>query len=131
MSEAAAARSIARAAACNTNSVRSAMGADGSMCKPHRTTSTAEHPLTGRDAVNITQKASGAMVLKSKFPEVMTILTMIEKAFDLERQALARGDEATVAEAMHCTRCELSYRLQNTLMIACHEHEREPVGSSV
>ena len=78
MSEAAAARSIARAAACNTNSVRSAMGADGSMCKPHRTTSTAEHPLTGRDAVNITQKASGAMVLKSKFPEVMTILTMIE-----------------------------------------------------
>ena len=77
------------------------MGADGSMCKPHRTTSTAEHPLTGRDAVNITHKASGAMVLKSKFPEVMTILTMIEKA-------LARGDEATVAEAMHCTRCELS-----------------------
>ena len=127
MADKATIRSNERAAAHNT--VRDLVGAAGGMRKPLRTTSTAEHPLTGRDAVNITQKASGAMVLKSKFPEVMTILTMIEKAFDLERQALTRGGESTVADAMHCTRCELSYRLQNTLMVACHEHE--PVGSSV
>ena len=118
MSEAAAARSIARAAACNTNSVRSAMGADGSMCKPHRTTSTAEHPLTGRDAVNITQKASGAMVLKSKFPEVMTILTMIEKAFDLERQALARGTR----RRSHCGRGYALHSLRVIISSAEHTH---------
>lgn len=118
--------------ACAYQAATACFGDEGSMRKASRTTSTAEQPPVGGSAtpktVQDTQKVGGAapMGLKSKLPEMMTIITMLDKAFDLERQAEAHGNDDEVVDAMQYMRKKLSHRLRNTTSIACHEHE--PVG---
>ena len=59
---------------------------------------------------------------KSRFHEMLTILTMLEKAYDLEQRAAAHEEDGVIA-TMRTTRNELCHRLTNAAAVACHEYD--------
>ena len=92
--DAQAARSNARAVA--HQAARGVLGVDGmrkgaSAASPEGQSPAGLGLVTSR-AVQDTQKLNGAMGPKSRLPEMMTIITMLEKMYDLERQAAAHEE---------------------------------------
>ena len=113
MADARAARSVARAVAYH--SARGVVGAE-----THRQPSNAASTEDARAGAP-TRAVQATPRLRSRLPEVQSIITMLEKLYDLERHATAHEEYGQV-RSIHKSQCALYHRLENAAESMSHEH---------
>ena len=109
MADARAARSVARAVAYQ--SARGVVGAE-----THRAAASSD-----ARAWPPTRAVQATPRLRSRLPEVLSIITMLEKLYDLERHATAHEEYGQV-RSIHKSQCALYHRLENAAEAMSHEH---------